>query len=130
MHDAPAPLATHVTAGYGGVGPQGPPGVPDAHIALVLDLRPEAEAAVDAIELVEAAGEVVARALPPLRHRVERSGGRRQLHVAAPLDAGLASLFGRQPIRYRARVRAGEEVGMVGGPLDPPCATAGPAAPP
>ena len=138
---------------FGGVGPVGPSG-PGAWVIVIVNV--DATAALDGVgvgdlEILDAAGAVVARAQPPLDVRVDSASDaeRRRdlselgttpfdgkmvasqglrLRVHAALDARLDVLMKAAPARWRARVFAKGDPGtLVDGKLDPPWPTGGPA---
>jgi hypothetical protein len=146
------------SAGFGGVGPATPAPAPDAWVSLIVDIDSSGALSgveIVEIELVDVAGKVVARAVPPWLSRRDpgtltdagqradrsdagtlpfdgnaRPGEGLRLHVRAPLDTRLDSLARRSPARFRARLLAHGDPGIpLEGPVDAPWATAGPAGP-
>ena len=153
--------AVAFAAGFGGVGPATPPPHPNARVVVLVDITPShalTSLELSGIELLNGAGEVVARAVPgpgaslrrdseaTLRTRTRwdtsdtgtvpfdgqaEAGKPLRLHARAPLDARLEALGRVAPRRFRARVQAaGEPPVVVEGELQPSWATAGPAGPP
>ena len=146
-------------AGFGGVGPVTPPPSADAWVIVLVDVASRERLSgveIKEIELVDHAGKVVARAVPPWslgrdsdatrdgRQRWDYSDagtapfdGEKQpgqdlrLYVRAPLDARLQLLMSAQPVRFRARLLAAGDAGIwVEGPIGGGWPTAGPAHPP
>lgn len=152
--------ASSFAAGFGGVGPATPPPLPNTWAAVLVDVTPNQDLSgleLTGIELMNAAGEVVARAAPgpsdslrrdadaTLRSRTRwdvtdggtipfdgkaQAGKPLRLHARATLDTRLEVLYRAQPTRFRARVRAaGTPPVPVEGPLQGAWSTAGPAGP-
>jgi hypothetical protein len=147
----PTPLTVRaVAAGYGGVGPATPPPHPDTWVIAFLDLEATTsliDVQIQELELLDAAGNVVARARPPwsLRRDTTADDGRRErgdfseagtlvfdgqlrpgsrvrLRVHAPLDQ--RSPLRPPPARFRARLGATDAPAIwVEGPVQGPWAT-------
>jgi hypothetical protein len=138
-----------VSAGYGGVGPATPAPYPDLWIVLFVEIESSVTLRgvdVAEIELLDAGGNVVARAKPPWNLRRDLSDTARReidlaehgtapfdgevefgrplrLRIHAPLDTRAASLKS-SPVRFRARIRAASNPGAaVEGPLHGPWPT-------
>jgi hypothetical protein len=142
-----------IGAGYGGVGPQSFAPQPDLWIVLLIGIEASEERsglAFGQLELLDAAGNVVARATPPfsLRRDTTDDEARRKLDFAehgtipfdgelvpdrelrlrvhAPLDTRSESLE-HVAVRFRVRFFAAHDPGSwLEGPLDGPGPTAGP----
>ena len=134
--------ATPVQAGYGGVGPYIPAPRPDQWVILLVDVETDAPLTgveVSEVQLLDAAGRVVARAVPPfsLRRASVRDGGPTDLSEAgttefdgraqpggvvrvrlhAPLDTRGES-FAAPVVSFKARVRAaGHDDVWIAGPI-------------
>ena len=143
-------------ANFGGVGPVTPPPSPDAWVIVLVDVASSERLSgleIKEIELVDQAGTVVARAVPPWSLRRDsdatRDGRQRwdysdtgtipfdgekqpsqdvRLLVHAPLDARLQSLTSARVGRFRALLIASGDAGVwVEGAACGGWATAGPA---
>ena len=143
-------------AAFGGVGPAVPLPYADAWMIVLVDVASKERLSgveIKELELVDDAGKVVARAVPPWAPRRDsdatRAGRQRwdysdsgtapfdgekqpgqdlRLRVDAPLDARLHLVMSAQPVRFRARLLAADDAGVwVEGPIAGGAATAGPA---
>jgi hypothetical protein len=139
-----------IAAGYGGAGPATPPPYPDVWVVLIVGVDAGAKLtgiAVERLELVDAAGKVVARGTSPFSLRLDGTpdGGKSsgdfseqgttpfdglaepgrdlRLRIGAPLDPR-AERLKPPPARVRALVKASNEVGTwVEAPLQGPWPT-------